>query len=884
MRFAFWRRRLRQEQLDDEIEVHLEMAKRDRMERGETAEEAQHAARREFGNVGLIKEVTRNHWGSRWLGDLMQDLRYSLRTMRRGPGFCAIAVITLALGIGANTAIFSLIDAFLWEALPAKDPQQLVFVQAMRSDGRTLGDFSYREFAHLRDQNSSFSGMFAFDASNVNTTVDGQSEIIPGDFVSGNYFEVLGVNAFIGRTFTPDDDHVGKKPVVVISYPFWQKRFAKNEEVIGKTIYVGQTPFSIVGVTSAHFFGRNVAGRSADVVLPMWVQPQLRLKDHDTFDIMARLKPDIGLEQARANLDVAYRQVLTEEAASSASAEAEATRASKIVLRSALHGEDRPTDNFATEIRVLAAVVGVALLMASVNIAGLLLARASSRQKEIAVRVAIGAARERLIRQLLTESVLLAMMGGALGLLLAKWGVGLLLSVLSYGYSLVPFDLNPNLKVLAFTSGISALTGILFGLAPALSGTRVNLNPVLKGRHGGEGFGVLHRGLANSLVVAQVALSLALLIGAGLLLRSLKQLYAVDTGYDREKVLTMWVFPALSGYDHMHEMSLYQELHGKLSDIPGVESASLSRLMMIFGRWNRKVWVHGEATHSLDAREVYCDPVGPHFFQTMGIGLLLGREFSASDTETSSKVAIISESMARIFFPGENPLGRRFGFDGAKSSGDIEVVGVVKDVKHHVGHEEQPEAAWIPYTQAPPDMYGQMTFLVRTAAPPDSIIPAIRDQAKSIDKTLPLSNIKSEAAELDNYLGGWRSMGTLLGFFSGLALILAALGLYGAMSYLVERRTKELGIRLALGAQKRGILWMVVREAFLVVAAGVAIGAPMAVAASRLISSMLFMVKPTDFATIFSAILVMSIVALLAAYLPARRATRVDPIVALRYE
>jgi predicted permease len=294
--------------------------------------------------------------------------------------------------------------------------------------------------------------------------------------------------------------------------------------------------------------------------------------------------------------------------------------------------------------------------------------------------------------------------------------------------------------------------------------------------------------------------------------------------------------------------------------------------------------VQGEAPQSLDAREVYCNPVGPRFFQTMGISFLLGREFSTSDTETSPKVAIISESLARRFFPGENPLGRRFGFDGVKSSGDIEVIGIVRDIKHHVGDEEPPEAAWIPYTQAPPDMYGQMTFLVRTATPPAGIIPAIRDQAKSIDKALPISGIRSESEELDNYLGGWRAMGTLLGFFSGLALALAALGLYGAMSFLVGRRTKELGIRLALGAQKRGILWMVLREAFFVVATGVAIGVPTAVAASRLISSLLFGIRATDLATISSAILIMSAVAVLAAYLPARRATRVDPIVALRYE
>ena len=879
----FWKRR--QEELNEELQSHLEMAASDRMERGEKQEEARSAALREMGNVSLIKEVTRDKWGWRLVDELMQDLRYGFRTMRRTPGFTAVAVITLALGIGANTAIFSLLDAFLWEKLPVKDPQQLVFVRAIGSDGRTSGEFPYREFEQLRDHNSSFSGTYSFDSSNGSVTVDGQSEIVPNDFVTGNYFEVLGVGALLGRTLTPDDDQPGKKPVAVISYAYWQRRFGASEEAIGRTIYFGQMPFTIIGVTPAQFFGRNVAGRSADVVLPMWTQPQLGLKDHDTFEIMGRLKPGVGVEQGRADLDVAYQQALAAEAASAASAQNEqGPRGQRIELRAALHGEGQPTENFTTEIHILAAVVGVALLIACVNVAGLLVTRAAARQKEIAVRVAIGAGRGRLIRQMLAESLLLALMGGALGLLLAKWGVGLLLTVLSYGYAPISYQLNPNLKILAFTVGISALTGMLFGLVPALSGTRVDLNPVLKGGEGRGGQSVLHRGLAKSLVVPQVALSLALLIGAGLLVRSLKQLYSVDAGYDGGRLLTMWVFPAMNGHEHAREMSLYRELYEKLNTIPGVQSASLSRLRMIYGRWNRKVWVQGEVASSLDAREVYCDPVGPRFFETMGIGLLLGREFSMADSETSPKVAIISESMARTFFPGENPLGRRFGFNGAGSSGDVEVVGVVKDIKHRIGEAEPREAAWIPYTQAPADMYGQMTLLVRTAAIPAMIAPAIRTEVQSVDKSLPLGKIESESAELDDYLGGWRSLGTLLGFFSGLALVLAALGLYGAMSYMVGRRTRELGIRLALGGQRRTMLWMVLREALLLVAFGVVIGVPVAIAASQLISSMLFGVRATDLPTISSATLLLFAAALLAAYLPARRAMRVDPIVALRYE
>ncbi len=379
-------------------------------------------------------------------------------------------------------------------------------------------------------------------------------------------------------------------------------------------------------------------------------------------------------------------------------------------------------------------------------------------------------------------------------------------------------------------------------------------------------------------MISQVALSLSLLIGAGLLLRALHQFYAVDTGFEREKVVQGWVFPALAGYDHPTEMRLYRELLEKFNATPGVQAASLSRLRMIFGNWYRDAWVQGAAVDAAETRQVYCDPVGPRFFATMGIPLLLGREFSAADTETSPKVAIISESLARKFFPSENPLGRRFGFDFAQSSGDIEVIGVVKDVKHHLEDQRLPEAAWIPYTQATTEMYGQMNFLIRTATDPASLIPALGEQARSVDKSLPLVGVETQEAEVDEYLGDQRSMATLLSFFAALALALAAIGLYGTMSYAVRRRTRELGIRFALGAQRGEVLRMVLRETMSLAAIGVAIGVPVALAAARLLSSMLFGVKTTD------AILVMCATALLAGYLAARRATRVDPMVALRYE
>jgi predicted permease len=882
---SLFRRERVEAELDEELRGFLEMAAEEKMKQGMNRRDALRAVRLEQGSFEVTKEVVRTSGWESFVDTSWQDLRFAARTLQKSPGFTAVAVLTLALGIGANTAIFSLVDTFLLRVLPVKDPQQLVFIRATRPKGGTHGDFAYRTFEALRGHNNSFSGMFAWDDSRVSAVLNGQAELIDADFVSGDYWDVLGVAAFLGRTFHADDDQPGKNPVAVISYDFWQRRFARDPAAVGKTLYLGRIPFTVIGVTSPRFFGRNVAGRSAEVVLPMAFHPQLGLNDHDTFEIMARLKPGVTAEQARADLDVSYQQILDREAGSSISRQMQQEiAAQKIVLRPSLRGESQPTENFAGEMRILAGVVGIALLIAAVNVASLLLARASARQKEIAMRLALGAGRARLIRQLLTESVLLAGLGGALGLLFANWVGSLLLAVLLGSGSTIPFPLSPDPRVLAFTAGVSLLAGILFGLAPALAYTRVDLNPILKGADGHAGSRATHGRLTKSLVISQVALSFSLLIGAGLLLHTLQQFYAVDTGFEREKVVQGWVFPALEGYDHPKEMRLYREFLEKFNATPGVQSASLSRLRMIFGNWYRDAWVQGAAVDPAEPRQVYCDPVGPRFFATMGIPLLFGREFSDADTETSPKVAIISESLARQFFPKVNPLGRRFGFDSAQSSGDIEVIGVAKDVKHHLEDQRLPESAWIPYTQATTEMYGQMNFLVRTTTAPASVIPALLEQARSVDKSLPLVGVETQEAEVDEYLGDQRSMATLLSFFAALALALATIGLYGTMSYAVGRRTRELGIRFALGAQRGEVLRMVLRETMSLAAIGVAIGVPVALAAARLLSSMLFGVKTTDAATVSTVILVMSATALLAGYLPARRATRIDPIVALRYE
>jgi predicted permease len=892
---AFFARREPADDLAEEIRTHLRMEEQDNLEAGMSLEEAHYAALRRFGNVTLAQEGSSKVWKWNWLETLRQDVRYGLRQLRRNPGFTSVAVLTLALGIGANTAIFSLIDAFLLRELPVKDPQQLVIVNRVTAKGGLDDDFPFPTYEQFRDGSHSFSGSFAWDGSTVSVTVNGQPEFVSGEFVSGSYFDVLGVHALVGRTFADGDDKPGKALVAVISFSYWKQRFAQDTSVIGKAIYLAGTPFTVIGVMPPTFYGRNVAGRSADVMLPMFVHPWLGLKDHNTFEVTARLEPGVTTAQAQADLDVIYRQALAQAAGSHLSPQAEHDiSAQKIELKPGSRGVGGPSDHFAVEMRILMCVVAAVLLIASVNVASLLLARAAGRQKEIAIRLAIGAGRARVSVQLVCESTLLAAIGGALGFLLAKWGVSSIVAVLSMGGEPFSFDLQPDPGILAFTAAVSLLTGVLLGLVPAFAASRVDLNPILKGAEGGRESRSSRCGPGKSLVVSQIAFSLALLIGSGLLIRTLRQVYTMDAGFDRDHVLFAWILPALNGYDHAKEMNLYRDLLERMNSIPGIQSATLARYRQFVARPERDVWVQGSDAGSrgiyartFTGREVpavYYNPVGPGFFRTMGIGQLLGRDFAPTDMETSAKVAIVSESMARLFFPNQNPIGKRLGFKGPQSSRDVQIVGVVRDTRHHLLENASLAAVYIPYTQGAGDDYGQMNLVVRSQASTAAVIAALRQQAQSVDRNLPLSGIETPAADLDEYLGDHRSLATLLGFFGALALLLASIGLYGTMSYAVGRRTKELGIRMTLGAQRKDALWMVLRETLSLAVLGVAIGIPIAAASERLLGSMLFGVRATDPLTIACAVLVMLATAALAGYLPARRATKVDPMVALRYE
>ena len=816
---------------------------------------------------------------------LRQDVRYGLRVLMKTPAVTGVAILTLALGIGANTAIFSLADAFLWRKLPVKDPEQLVFVYARLPGGRTQGSFPYATYERLRDSNHSLSGLFAYDDSHVAVTIDGQPEYVDADFVSGSYFDVLGVGAARGRTFAADDDQPGRPVVAVISDRYWQRRFARDPAVVGRTLYAGKVPVTVVGVTPPGFFGRKAVGKSADVVLPMFIQPRLGLKDHDTFGVMARLEPGVSAAQACEDLDLIYRRALMATAGAALSPQgAREIGQRAIQLAPGVRGTTGEGTDLGTQLPILLAVAGIVLLIACVNVANLQLARATARQKEIAVRLSIGAGRGRLVRQLMTESAILAILGGALGLLLAGWSVELLTAVLSRGRPPIVFSFGANERLLAFTAAVSLLAGVLFGLVPALSATRVDVSPMFTGGAERSTSGPWRRRTAQWLVVSQMALSLALLVGAGLLIRTLQRLYSVDPGFEREKVLLTWVMPALHGYSEARESSLYRELLVRMNAIPGVQSATLSRYRLVFGRPYRDVWVRDAVPAFTEGRRVYCGVVGPRFFETMGIGVLQGREFSVADDAAAPRVAIISESVARAAFPGGGALGQRIGFARPHTGGDALVIGVVRDLNRRLVDPRPEEAVYIPVGQAPPDSLGQMNLVLRTTANPVSIAAALRNAVGSIDKDLTVEGLETQAQEIDEYLGARRSLAEALGFFGALALLLAAIGLYGTMSHAVSRRTREIGIRLALGAQRTDMLWMVLREASLQVVAGIVVGALIARAAARLIASILFGVGVADPATFAAAILVMTATALAASYLPARRATRVDPAVSLRYE
>jgi predicted permease len=853
------------------------------------------------------------------MNSLWQDLRYGLQTLVKHPGFTAVAVLTLALGVGANTALFSVVDAVLLKKLPVREPDRLVLFRATwdrekfgpggyngsnqrdPATGLTNGtSFPVQTYTRLRQEQGVLSDVFAFSSVDLNLNAGGQAEVVDGQVVSGNYYSALGVPPFLGRTISEADDSAGASPVAVLSHRYWVTRFGGDREVLGRQVNLNNIAFTIVGVTPPGFEGTGQVGSSRDVSIPLAWEPQVggersMMKGAGIWwlRMMGRLQPGVTLEQARAGLESAFQQSVWEHrAARQAQAtnplrKLEAKDLPRLAVDSGSQGEMNARRFLARPLRLLFWVVALVLLIACANVANLLLVRGSSRQKEIAVRLALGASRWRLLRQLLTESVLLSLVGGGLGVLFALWiRDGLLASALWTGPALNP---RLDLRVLGFTLGLCFLTAIVFGLVPALRATRLDLSPTLK--DGGRGSSAQTRSwLSRSLVVAQVSISLLLLIGAGLLLRTLHNLQTVDTGFNANNLLLFSVEPRLIGYKEDRLRSLYEKMFDPLEAVPGVRSVTFSRhALLALGATRSSFFLPGTKT-SPDGRAVENGDVNIHnvrenFLQTMEIPLLQGRSFTRQDDARAPQVAVVNQAFAKAYFANENPLGKRFGLDSDKPS-EIEIIGLARDAKYTSQRNETEPTVYISWRQSLSGM-GFSTFEVRTVGDPSSYVGAVREAVRDVDSNLPLNNVKTQLEQADETLAMERLFARLLSLFGLVAQQLAAIGLYGVMAYAVSQRTHEIGIRMALGASRANVLRMILKQGMALTLVGVVLGLGSAWVLTKYLESlttMLFGIKPRDPLTFAVTAGVLTVVALTACFIPARRATRVDPLVALRYE
>ncbi|MFN0110291.1 MAG: ADOP family duplicated permease [Blastocatellia bacterium] len=899
----FWRQR-KDEELAAEIQQHLDEAIRDRIARGETPDEARANALREFGNVTLVKEVTRAMWGWASLERLMQDLRFGVRMLRKHKGFTVIAVLLLALGIGANTALFSVVDAVLLRTLPVEAPERLVLLG--RNTGGTLTDnFTFGMYERLRDHDRTLAGLLAYYPLRLTVSIGEQPEpALNGQLVTGNYFAVLGVKAARGRTITPEDDRVlGAHPVCVISDGYWQRRFGRDANVIGKTIALSNHPFTIIGVTPPEFFGAEV-GTTMDITVPLTMQEQVMPGirsfmsggNNTPFRLLGRLQADATMAQAQASLGLLYQQYRADEFNRiSTSSKAKPANPKMLLERlqvaSGSQGLSALRRQYSQALFVLMGAVALVLLIACANVAGLMLARAVTRRQEMAVRLALGASRWRLVRQLLTESILLAGLGGLLGLLFAWWGTRLLLPWLSQGEIPLHLSFKPDGRLLVFTAAAALLTGVLFGLAPAWLATRVELQTALKQDAGKRG---ARLGFGQGFVVAQVALSLLLLVGAGLFVRSLQKLQQVDTGFARENVVVLKLEPV--GSDGKWKVlaqltTLYGELLRRAQALPGVQAASL----IGYSPMSRREWLAMGGTpenmspievpdytpSSDDEMRIHWTQVYPNSFAALGIPLVAGRDFSPQDNQQSPRVAIINESMAHRFFGNQSSVGRSFNWGAGGSQ--IEIVGVAKDVKYRSFREQARPMFYTPFLQ-PGTSRGQMTLVVRATGDAMSLAAALQREARALDPAMPMFTAETLAAQMDASLAQERLVAMLSSVFGLLALLLACIGLYGVMAYDVTQRTHEIGIRVALGADAGRVVKLMLRETLWLVSIGVVCGLGAALAAARWVRSLLFGLEPHDPLTIGLAVMLLLIVAVIAGYVPARRAARIDPLTALRHD
>lgn len=884
------------EELEIELRSHIDALTEENIRRGMSREEALYAARREFGGIERTKESYRDQRGLPFFETLEQDLRYASRMLVRNPGFTAVTILTLALGIGANTGLFSLINSVLLGNLPVRNAQELVVIKY--TDARSQEaeeDFSYPMYQAIRDKNTVFANVLTRSGVSFNTSYGGQSEHAGGEMVSGNYFETLGVQPFLGRLIGPEDDRTpGAHPVAVLSYGYWQRRFGSDPAVVGKKIILNENPIRIIGIAPPGFYGTDMA-QNPDIRVPMMMAtvfrpvPANRLQNprHRWMTVLARRKPEVTAAEAQASLDILYHQVLAaelEELGASVNAhDKERALASRIQLDPGNQGFAHLRGEMERPLLLMFCVTGIVLLVACANLANLLLARNAKRRQEISVRLAIGAGRGRLIRQWLTESLLLSVLGGCAGIVVAYWAKTGLLGFLPADYSAnvhAPMDL----RVLGFALLASLVTGLLFGFAPALQLSQTGVSIALRADSPSIASGERLFSLRSALIFLQVALSLPLLIGAGLFLHSLRNLRGVNMGFVKENVFLATLNPSMNGYPQERIKSLYDDLLARVRTLPGVRAASLTTSSVISGGWDQEsVKVEGYQPGPDENVSPNAAIVSPGYFATMGMPLVEGRDFTEQDTVTRAKVVIINETMAHYFFGNKNPLGKKIGTDDdPQVPADREIIGVVKDAKYVRLSEAPRRHFYAPMAQE--ERLFDMTLQVRTSGDPEKIGDFVRAQVHDMDANLPLYATTTLEIQIDESLAQERLLTWLSSLFGLLATLLASLGLSGVVAFSVARRTREIGMRMALGAQPRDILRNVVSHMAFLVTAGMAVGLAAAYALSRLLGSMLFNVGSADPLAFAGACFLLGVVAALAAYLPAQRATEVDPVVALRYE
>jgi predicted permease len=895
-------RRRMESEMDAELRFHIESRAGDLVKQGVPREEAYRRARIEFGGIEGRKEECRESLGLRLWDELRADCRYALRMMRHNPGFTAIAVISLGLGIGANTAIFTLAKEVLLKTMGVPHADRMRMITWSRGPQAHFGpvwgsffpsptgemsstSFPYPLFLDMQRHNDMLQDLVAFkEVNQMTATVDGQAEPIAGMLVSGNFYQALGVPVIAGRSIAPEDDALSAAPVVMISDAYWARQFARSADALGRTIFLNRIPATIIGVNAPEFKGAK-AGGTFEVFFPLSLQQQvipnqkgslLANNGYWWLMLMGRLKAGVTEQAANVDLQMRFRNALHATLPDLKDADAP-----RVYLTPGSRGMDLQTREFAKPIYLLLALAGLVLLIACANLANLLLARSASRQREMSLRLAMGASRARVMRQVLTEAMLLALLGGAAGLLLGYWGRDFVPSLINDSWHPTTFDIQMDWRVFTFAFAITIVTGLLFGVAPAWRSTRADVNSGLK-ESGRMSTSRPQAFLGKALVVFQVSLSLLLLVGAGLFLRTLVNLRTAEIGFNPQRILLFDLNPPRSRYPAPQRVPLFERIAAKIAALPGVQSSTLSGEALLANSMDDACFRPASSPVTEKHTSLF-NSVGPNFFETMTIPMLYGRTFTARDNQHAPKVAIVNQKLAKEFFPHLNPVGQTITSCEKGATPDaIEIIGVSADAKYDNLRQDAPPTIYLPYLQD--DDASGMTFELKTAASISSITAEIREAVRSVDKDLPLLDVRTQTQQIEATLSQERIFATLSAGFGVLALILASIGIYGIMAYTVSRRTNEIGIRMALGARSTAVLSMVLRETLLLALIGIAAGIAAAAALTRLATSMLYNLKPTDPLTFCSAALLLLVVALAAGFTPARRAATIDPIHALRHE